>query len=73
MEKLDHWRLCDELTVVQAALLIVGIDPASSKEYLNQLQPEEPNGREYINALLPEGPPDSEETVDESQSEKPPR
>lgn len=28
MEKLDFWRLCDELSVVQAALLIVGVDPA---------------------------------------------
>lgn len=25
----DYWRLCDELTVQQAALLIVGVDPAS--------------------------------------------
>ncbi len=28
MEKMDYWRLCDELSVVQAALLIVGIDPS---------------------------------------------
>lgn len=28
MEKMDYWRLCDELSVVQAALLIVGLDPA---------------------------------------------
>jgi hypothetical protein len=27
MEDLDYWRLCDELTVRQAALLIVGISP----------------------------------------------
>lgn len=27
-DPLDHWRLCDELTIVQAALLIVGIDPS---------------------------------------------
>lgn len=27
MEKMDYWRLCDELSVVQAALLIVGVDP----------------------------------------------
>lgn len=30
MDELDYWRLCDELTVIQAALLIVGIDPSSN-------------------------------------------
>lgn len=29
MESLDYWRLCDELTVVHAALLILGLDPSS--------------------------------------------
>ena len=28
MEALDYWRLCDELTVNQAALLVAGVDPA---------------------------------------------
>ena len=28
MEPMDYWRLCDELTVSQAALLVVGEDPA---------------------------------------------
>ena len=28
MDSLDYWRLCDELTVIQAALLILGIDPS---------------------------------------------
>src|SRR5262245_18840399 len=28
MEPLDYWRLCDALSVVQAALLIVGKDPS---------------------------------------------
>lgn len=31
MESLDHWRLCDELTVLQAALLMVGVDPNSEE------------------------------------------
>ena len=26
--RLDYWRLCDELTVLQAAMLIAGLDPA---------------------------------------------
>lgn len=32
MESMDYWRLCDELSVVQAALLIVGTDPAVCQE-----------------------------------------
>jgi hypothetical protein len=28
MESLDYWRKCEQLSVVQSALLIVGIDPA---------------------------------------------
>lgn len=29
MDSIDYWRLCDELTVLQAAALIVGVDPSS--------------------------------------------
>lgn len=29
MKSLDYWRLCDQLSVIQAALLIVGEDPSS--------------------------------------------
>ena len=28
MEPMDYWRLCDELTVSQAALLVIGEDPS---------------------------------------------
>jgi len=28
MESLDYWRLCDELSVIQAATLLVGCDPS---------------------------------------------
>jgi hypothetical protein len=35
MESLDYWRLCEEFTVVQAALLIVGADPTRSQN-INQ-------------------------------------
>lgn len=31
MESLDYWRLCDQLNVVQAALLIAGEDPSTAK------------------------------------------
>ena len=33
MERLDYWRLCEELSVIQAALLMVGIDPSSEEGY----------------------------------------
>jgi hypothetical protein len=32
MDSLDYWRLCDEVSVVQAALLIVGEDPSESQD-----------------------------------------
>jgi hypothetical protein len=34
MDGIDYWRLCDELTVVQAALLIAGCDPSSDANYV---------------------------------------
>jgi hypothetical protein len=34
MEDLDYWRLCDELSIVQAALLIAGRDPSSDAAYI---------------------------------------
>ena len=30
LSPIDYWRLCDELTIVQAALLLVGNDPANA-------------------------------------------
>ncbi len=34
MKSLDYWRLCDELSVIDAALLIVGEDPSISRAYI---------------------------------------
>jgi hypothetical protein len=34
MEGLDYWRLCDEMSIVQAALLIAGCDPSSDAAYI---------------------------------------
>jgi hypothetical protein len=39
MEGTDYWRLCDELSVIQAALLVVGADPASDQEYVLGREP----------------------------------
>ena len=34
MEGLDYWRLCDELSVIQAALLIADCDPSIDAKYI---------------------------------------
>jgi len=39
MDALDYWRLCDELSVVQAALLIVGEDPSEFQEGVDSWDP----------------------------------
>lgn len=38
---LDYWRLCDELSLVQAALLIVGCDPSGGLGYAEEWKPHE--------------------------------
>ena len=39
MESLDYWRLCEQLSVSQAALLIVGEDPGETGEDLSEWEP----------------------------------
>ena len=34
LSSLDFWRLCDELTVVQAALLLAGHDPSADQQHV---------------------------------------
>jgi hypothetical protein len=34
MESMDYWRLCDELSVIQAALLIADTDPSTDHAYV---------------------------------------
>jgi hypothetical protein len=53
MEGLDYWRLCEELTIVQAALLIVGENPAGAQGSVEQQQLEErPDGYEAVKTAL---------------------
>jgi hypothetical protein len=53
MEGLDYWRLCDELSLVQAALLIVGVDPANSQEWVREWEPHKrPEGFDAAMAAL---------------------
>ncbi|WP_319549129.1 hypothetical protein [Desulfogranum marinum] len=49
MEKIEYWRLNDEFTVVQAALLIIGVDPDEYEDVLSLEQRHRPAG---FNAVL---------------------
>ena len=53
MEGLDYWRLCDELSVIQAALLIAGCDPSNRADYIEGWAPENrPLGYEAAKTAL---------------------
>jgi hypothetical protein len=53
MEGLDYWRLCDELSVIQAALLIAGCDPSSDAAYIESWPPEQrPPGYEAAKTAI---------------------
>jgi len=51
MQGIDFWRLADELSVVQAALLITGVDP-SGKEYDIERRASKPEGYDAIKHSL---------------------
>lgn len=49
----DFWRLCEELTVQQAALLVVGYDPGSQFSYCESWKVEErPKGYEAVKQAI---------------------
>jgi len=54
MENLDYWRLCDELTIIHAALLFVGIDPSSEtgSECENWKPHERPPGYDAVKLAI---------------------
>lgn len=53
MNNMDLWRLCDELTIVQAALLVAGHDPSSDSHYVEGWQPDRRNdGYEAVKTAL---------------------
>jgi hypothetical protein len=54
---MDAWRLCDALSVVQAALLIVDGDPSEAQSYIEKEPPNRPKGYDaaktaLVNAIL---------------------
>ncbi len=40
MDPLDYWRLCDQLSIIQAALLIAGCDPSVNAAYIEHWEVE---------------------------------
>ena len=40
MEGLDYWRLCEQLDIVQAALLVCGHDPSADQSYVEEWTPD---------------------------------
>ena len=56
MEDFDYWRLCDDLSIKQAALLVVGEDPAKNSNIEHWAMEKRPQGYEaaktaIVNAL----------------------
>ncbi len=53
MDWIDFWRLCDEFTIVQAALLIAGHDPSHYENSVEAMAPENrPFGYQAVRAAL---------------------
>jgi len=53
VDALDYWRLCDELNIMQAALLIIGEDPSGEFAYIEGWQVHErPQGYEAAKTAL---------------------
>lgn len=53
MNGIDLWRLCDELTIVQAALLMIDRDPSFESVHVESWQmPERPSGYEAAKTAL---------------------
>jgi hypothetical protein len=53
MDSMDYWRLCDELSVLQSALLIVGEDPGGDAYHVETWQVHQrPLGYEAAKAAL---------------------
>jgi hypothetical protein len=53
-ESLDYWRLCDELSIFQAALLTIGVNPSGRDgAYCEMKQPhEQPHGYEAAKTAI---------------------
>jgi len=53
MESLDYWRLCDELSIIQAALLLAESDPSGENGYAENWQMHQrPHGYEAAKTAI---------------------
>lgn len=53
LSSLDYWRLCDQLSVIQAALLIAGFDPSSKQKTIENWDPDKrPQGYEAAKTAI---------------------
>ena len=53
MDGLDYWRLCDQLDIVQAALLVCGHDPSVEQSTVeNRMPDEKPPGYEAAKTAI---------------------
>lgn len=55
MEKLDYWRLCEELNIVQATMLIIGEDPSHAEYAEGWEVHKRPNGYEAMKMAISGG------------------
>jgi hypothetical protein len=51
MDELDHWRICDELSVVEAATLLMGEDPSSPRSRSTPVNERSPRWTATFTAL----------------------
>ncbi|MDA1311288.1 MAG: hypothetical protein O2985_17005 [Proteobacteria bacterium] len=52
MDGLDYWRLCDHLSIVQAALLVCDFDPADYQDSIEESDTNKPAGYEAAKAAI---------------------
>ena len=55
MEELDYWRLCEELNIVQASLLVIGVDPSCAEYTEEQEIKNRPQGYEAAKTAICSG------------------
>ena len=55
MDKFDYWRLCDDLSIKQAALLVVGVDPSEYSHVENWEMETRPVGYDAAKTAIVNG------------------
>ena len=55
MDKFDYWRLCDDLAIKQAALLVVGVDPSEYSHVENWAMEKRPVGYDAAKTAIVNG------------------